>query len=43
MRRYFVKGTTIFTVAGGQEKGVSDIVVTIRRSLDDFAKRKIER
>ena len=43
MRRHSVKGSTMFNVAGGQGKGVSDIVIKIRRSLDDFAKRKIER
>ena len=43
MRRHFVKGSTMFYVAGGQGKGVSDIVIKIGRSLDDFAKRKIER
>ena len=43
MRRHFVKGSTMFNVAGGQGKGVSDIVIKIRRSLDDFAERKIER
>ena len=42
-RMRFVKGSTMFNVAGGQEKGVSDIVIKIRRSLDDFAKSKIER
>ena len=42
-RMRFVKGSTMFNVAGRQEKGVSDIVIKIGRSLNDFAERKIER
>ena len=38
MRMRFVKGSTMFNVAGGQEKGASDIVIKNSKIAGRFCK-----